>query len=72
MDCTKQSLSANYIAENVFTQVDQDGNHQVLLDKIIDYCTTGKEVKQQDAFMATRTSIMSRRETTIGLELLVQ
>ena len=72
MDGTKQSLSANYIAENLFTQVDQDGNHQVLLDKIIDYRTTRKEVKQQDAFITTRTSTKRRRETTIGWELLVQ
>ena len=72
MDGTKQSLSANYITENVFTQVDQDGNRQDLLDKIIDYCTTGKEVKQQDAFITTRTGTKRRHETTIGWELLVQ
>ena len=72
MDGTKQSLSANYITENVFTQVDQDGNRQVLLDEIIDYRTTGKEVKQQDAFITTRTGTKRRRETTIGWELLVQ
>ena len=72
MDGTKPSLSANYITENVFAQVDQDGNHQVLLDKIIDYCTTSKEVKQQDAFITTRTGTKRRHETTIGWELLVQ
>ena len=72
MDGTKQSLSANYIAENLFAQVDQDGNHQVLLDEIIDYRTTSKEVKQQDAFITTRTSTNRRHETTIGWELLVQ
>ena len=72
MDGTKQSLSANYIAENLFAQVDQDGNHQVLLDKIINYRTTGKEVKQQDAFITTRTSTKRQCETTIGWELLVQ
>ena len=72
MDGTKQSLSANYIAENVFAQVDQDGNRQVLLDEIIDYCTTCKEVKQQDAFITTRTGTKRRHETTIGWELLVQ
>ena len=72
MDGTKQSLSANYIAENVFTQVDQDGNRQVVLDEIIDYRTTGKEVKQQDAFITTRTGTKRQHETTIGWELLVQ
>ena len=72
MDGTKQSLSANYIVESVFAQVDQDGNRQVLLNEIIDYHTTGKEVKQQDAFITTRTGTKRRRETTIGCELLVQ
>ena len=72
MDGTKQSLSANYITENVFTQVDQDGNRQVLLDKIIDYCTTSNKEKQQDAFITTRTGTKRQRETTIGWELLVQ
>ena len=71
-DGTKQSLLANNIAENLFAQVDQDGNRQVLLDKIIDYRTTGKEVKQQDAFITTRTGTKRQRETTIGWELLVQ
>ena len=72
MDGTKQSLSANYFAENVFAQVDQDGNRQVLLDEIIDYRTSGKEVKQQNAFITTRTGTKKRSETTIGWELLVQ
>ena len=72
MDGTKQSLSANYITENVFAKVDQDGNRQVLLDEIIDYRTTSKEVKQQDAFITARTSTKRRCETTIGWELLVQ
>ena len=72
MDGKKQSLSANFITENVFAQVDQDGNRQVLLNEIINYRTTGKEVKQQDAFITTRTGTKRRCETTIGWELLVQ
>ena len=72
MDGTKQSLSANYITINVFAQVDQDGNRQVLLDEIIDYRTTGKEVRQQDTFITTRTGTKRRCETTIEWELLVQ
>ena len=72
MDGTKQSLSANYIAENMFAQVDQDGNRQVLLDEILNYHTTSKEVKQQDTFITTSTGTKRWRETTIGWELLVQ
>ena len=71
-DGTKASLVANYIAENLFTQVDQEGNRHVLLDEIIDYRVNGREVKLQDAFITTGTGTRRRCETTIGWELLGQ
>ena len=71
-DGTKASLEANYIAENLFAQVDQEGNRHVLLDEIIDYRVNGREVKLQDAFITTGTGTRRRRETTIGWELLAQ
>ena len=71
-DGTKASLAANYIAENLFAQVDQEGNRHVLLDELIDYRVSGLEVKLQDAFITTGTGTRRRRETTIGWELLAQ
>ena len=71
-DGTTASLAANYIAENLFAQVDQEGNIHVLLDELIDYRVNGREVKLQDAFITTRTGTRRRHETTIGWELLVQ
>ena len=71
-DGTKASLAANYIAENLFAQVDQEGNRHVLLDELIDYRVNGREVKLQDAFITTGTGTRRRRETTIGWELLAQ
>ena len=71
-DGTKASLVANYIAENLFAQVDQEGNRHVLIDKIIDYRVNGCEVKLQDAFITTGTGMRRRHETTIGWELLAQ
>ena len=71
-DGTKASLVANYIAENLFTQVDQEGNRHILLDELIDYRVNGREVKHQDAFFTTGTGMRRRRETTIGWELLAQ
>ena len=56
----------------MFAQVDQEGNHHVLLDEIIDYRVNGREVKQQDAFIITRSGTKRRQETTIGWHLLVQ
>ena len=71
-DVTKASLAANYITEIMFAQVDQEGNRHVLLEKIIDYRFNGRKVKQQDAFIITKSGTKRRHETTIGWQLLVQ
>ena len=72
-DGEKASLAANYIAKNLFAQVDDEGNHQVLINEIIDYRTNGTELmKQQDAFITTKMGTKRRRETTKGWELLVE
>jgi hypothetical protein len=71
-DGYKTSLAANAIAENLFAQIDDEGNRHVLFQEIIDHRVNGKQVLQQDAFITTRTGTKRRRETTIGWELLVQ
>lgn len=71
-DGYKASLAANAIAENLFAQIDDEGNRHVLFQEIIDYRTTGKQVLQQDAFITTRMGTRRRRETTLGWEMLVQ
>ena len=71
-DGMRASLVSNYIAENLFAQVDQEGYSYVLLDEIIDYRENAREVKLQDAFITTGTMARRRRETTIRWELLAQ
>ena len=71
-DGEKASLRANYIAENLFAQVDDEGNRHVLMNETIDYQTNGTELKQQDAFITTKTGTKGRRETTKGWELLIE
>ena len=71
-DGHRSAMAANAIAQNLFAQVDAEGNCHVLFDEIIDHRTDGKEVKQQDAFLTTRSGTRQRRETTIGWEILVQ
>ena len=71
-DGHKLAMAANAIAQNLFAQVDAEGNRHVLFDEIIDHRTDGKEVKQQDAFLTTRSGTRQCRETTIGWEILVQ
>ena len=57
MDGEKSSLSANYIAENLFGQIYDDGNRQVLLNEIIDHHTTGRQVMQQDVFIMAKNGV---------------
>ena len=71
-DGEKASLAANYIAENLFAEIDNEGNRQVLMNEIIDYRTNGTELKQQDKFITTKTGTKNRRETTKGWELLIE
>ena len=71
-DGEKVSLTANYIAENLFAPVDDEGNRHVLMKEIIDYRTNGTEMKKQNAFITTRTGTKRRRETTKGWELLIE
>ena len=71
-DGHKASLAANAIAENMFAQVDEEGNRHVLFQEISDHRTDGSEVKQQDAYITTRNGNKRRRETTKGWEILVQ
>ena len=72
LDGAKTLLSANYISENLFSQVDNDGHRQVLLDEIINHRTNGSHVLQQDAYITTSSGTRRRRETTAGWELLAQ
>ena len=44
LDGERTSLSANHIAENLFAQVGDEGNRQVLMKEIVDYRTNGQEV----------------------------
>ena len=66
------SLAANNIAENLFAQIDDEGNRQVLMDEIIGNRSNEHAVKQQDAFIMTKMGTKRRRETTKGWELLVR
>ena len=46
-------LAVNLIAENLFAQVDEEGNRSVLFDDSVDVRIDGTQVLQQDAFVTT-------------------
>ena len=60
------SMAANIIAENIFTQVDQEGNTCVLIDSIINTRTYGTQTLQQDAFVITKSGNKRIKNTTKG------
>ena len=71
-DGHKAALAANAIAVNLFAQVDAEGNRHVLFEEIVTHRTTGKELKQQDAFITTSSGTKRRKESTIGWEILAK
>ena len=72
VDGHKSLLTANAIAQNMFSQVDDKGNIHVLFDEIIDHCCTALALKQADAFIVTSSGNRQRRDTTKGCDMLVR
>ena len=72
VDGQKASLTANDIAQNMFAQVDDEGNIHVLFDEIIDHCHTALALKQVSAFIVTSSGNMQRQDTTKGWDMLIQ
>ena len=60
-DGEKASLAANNIAENLFAQIDDEGNCQVLMDEIIGHRSNEHALKQQDAFIITKVGTRRRK-----------
>ena len=72
LDWERASLAANNIAKNLFTQIDDEGNRQVLMDEIIGHRSNKHAIKQQDAFIVTKMGTKRHREKTKGWELLIR
>jgi hypothetical protein len=53
-DGTLDTLTANQIAENIYSQVDEEGRHHVLLDEIIDHRKGPKAVPVSDGFITSK------------------
>ena len=62
----------NAKAENVFAQVDGEGNWNVLFQEIVNHRYNDTEVKDNDAFIATHTVTECHIEMMKVVEVLVQ
>ena len=72
LDGDKALLTANAIAENMFSQVDEEGHKIALLDEIVDHRVDGSEVQDDDAFIKTPNGGRRRQQTTKEWEILIQ
>jgi hypothetical protein len=71
-DGHSQALSANLIAQNLFSQIDDKGNGHVLLEDIIDHRKADSAVSEEDAFVTMNNGVKRRQQTTQGWQLLCQ
>ena len=63
-DSHTEALAAKIIAENIFAQVDEEGNRSVLSENIVDVRKNGTQVLQQDVFVTTSSGTQRRFITT--------
>ena len=71
-DGHSEALSSNLIAQNLFSQIDEEGERHVLLDDIIDHRRNATALDKEDAFITMSNGVKRRRQTTQGWQLLCQ
>ena len=71
-DGTVYRYSANVIAENIFSQCDDEGRRHAVLQEITDHRSDGSAVHISNGFVTTRNGHRIPKTTTKGWELLVQ
>ena len=70
-DGSIQQYAANIIAENLYSQVDEEGHRYIMLDEIVDHRKNDDAVEKQDAFITNNYGRKSRTITTKGWDFLI-
>ena len=71
-DGSVSRYSVNIIAENIYSQVDEDSYRYQLLDHIMDHKTNGQAIQPEDAFMVSQNGNNVCQQTTKGWFFQVQ
>ena len=71
-DSTTEVLTANIIDENLLAQVDEEGNRQMFLDKIVDYIQDVNAIGTEYAFTETTNGTKQSKMTTEGQQVCIQ
>ncbi len=61
-----ESVSANLIAQNLYSQLDDEGKRHILLTDIVDHRRDERAIDKRDAFVTMKNGVKRRRETTQG------
>jgi hypothetical protein len=70
-DGTEENYFANVIAENMFSQVDNEGRQFLLMDEIADHRKDASAITSDDGFVVSRNGNRVPKKTTRGWELFV-
>ena len=71
-DGSSQELTANIIAESMFTQVDSEGHHYQLLQEITDHMKYKSSIPISDGIIRLCNGNMVPKKATRGWDLLVE
>jgi hypothetical protein len=71
-DGAREIYMANMIAENMNSQVDEEGQQYTLMSEIIDHKSDGKALSKDDGFYLDCYGKQQPRMTTCGWKLLVE
>jgi hypothetical protein len=72
LDGHVEAMSANSIAQHLFSQIDEEGHRHILLDDIIDFRKDDTAVDKADAFITMKNGVKRRHQMTQGWQLLCQ
>ena len=67
-----EAVTANIIAENILSQVDEEGQRQLMLDKIVDHRTTKEAIPKSEGTYETTYGTTRKKRTTRGWEICVR
>ena len=71
-DGSNDHFTANIIAENVFSQVDEEGREHLLVEEIVGHRKTDAALTRENCWMPSRNGQQRMRRTTKGWMFLVQ
>ena len=71
-DGSTEAITANLIAENLYSQVDSEGRSHTVIREIVDHRKNGHAIAISDGYYETPTGQRRRRRTTKGWDMLAE